>query len=298
MQYERQHIWTAEDCLQCLPPRSGECNKGDFGYIALVAGSTEYSGAAKLANMAAAAMRSGAGVVKLAVPASIAHAVMPYLCESTLFPLSETDGQLLFREDEFRELVRNVRSVAFGMGCKTGKNTALALRYLLNNYDGDLVIDADGLNVLALTGTDILRGCRPHAVILTPHVREFSRLTGASAEDISANKADLARRFAAEHGVILLLKGSDTVVTDGDSVHLIKRGCAGMATAGSGDVLSGIIAALLGYSSHSVVQATAYVNGLAGEFAQQKTNSISMIASDTVSCIVQAITSIMYKSNA
>ena len=111
--------WGKEDCRQCLVWRSGDCNKGDFGYVALIGGSVRYSGAAKLANMAAAAMLSGAGVVKLAVPREIANATMPYLLESTLFPLASDNGALRFESNELEELTSNVNTVAIGMGCGT-----------------------------------------------------------------------------------------------------------------------------------------------------------------------------------
>ena len=288
--------WTAEDCRRCLPWRSGDCNKGDFGYVALVGGSEKYCGAAKLANLAASAMRSGAGVVKLAVPKNVARAVLPCLLESTLFPLSAAEGQLAFDEAQFAELTRNVRTVAFGMGCGTGDGAKQALKWLLEKYDGTLVVDADGLNCLAALGTELLKKCAPNRVVLTPHAAEFSRLTGETVENVLQNKADLARRFAEKYEVTVLVKGAETIVSDGCSILSVKRGCAGMATAGSGDVLSGIVAAICAYNRDDITAATAtaaYVNGVAGELAQEKNNPISMIASDTARCIAQAITNIL-----
>lgn len=284
--------WTKRDCLQCLAWREGDCNKGDFGYIALVGGSLKYSGAAKLANIAAAAMRSGAGVVKLAVPKTIANAVAPYLCESTLFPLSDADGEILFDEKEISLLTANVNAVGIGMGCGTGNGVKETVRFLLREFDGNLVVDADGLNCIAQTGAQVLDGCKPR-VVLTPHVKEFSRLTGKTVKEITDDPQTAAKEIAARHGVTLLLKGAVTVVTDGKETYTVKRGCAGMATAGSGDVLSGIVTALLGYNPDKALQATAtaaYVNGFAGELAQKNLNPISMIASDTAMQIARAIT--------
>lgn len=286
--------WTKADCKKCLTWRSGNCNKGDFGYIALVGGSVRYGGAAKLANLAAVAMRGGAGVVKLAVPKDIATAVMPYLLESTLFPLSANSGELVFVKSEADELLHNVNTVAIGMGCGTGCGVKQTLQYLLSNFGGTLIIDADGLNCLS-KDIALLNNCLPK-VVLTPHVKEFSRLTGLSVENILADPVKTATRFAAEHGVIVLLKGATTTVTDGNNTLLVKRGCAGMATAGSGDVLSGLTAAICAYNGDNLTEAVAtaaYVNGLAGEIAQSRSNPISMIASDTVQCIADAVTDVL-----
>lgn len=282
--------WNARSCKECLVPRSGDCNKGDFGYIALIGGSLRYGGAAKLANMAAAAMRGGAGVVKLAVPRDIALSVAPYLLESTLFPLSSKDGELTFDQEELEELLHNVNSAAFGMGCGTGDGVKQTLCYLLKNFYGSLVVDADGLNCLAQMGVGLLDECAPK-VILTPHAKEFARLSGTDTQTVIEQGTELSERFAAEHRVILLLKGATTAITDGKDTLLVKRGCAGMATAGSGDVLSGVIAALCGYNTN-LLHATAtaaYVNGLAGELAEQDANSISMTSGDTVRRLTSAV---------
>lgn len=287
-------VWQGEDCRACLGWRSGDCNKGDFGYIALIGGSLQYGGAAKLANMAACAMRSGAGVVKLAVPRTIADAVTPYLLESTLAPLSDRNGELRFVPSEIAELIRNVRSVAIGMGCKMGNGVRKTLQYLLQNFRGTLVIDADGLNCIA-TRTELLKGCRPR-VVVTPHVGEFSRLTGLAVEEIKSRPTEYAQRFASDYGVITLLKGASTTVTDGNKTYVIERGCAGMATAGSGDVLSGIVAALCAYNNDKLLEAVAtaaYVNGLAGELAEAESNPISMTAGDTARHITAAISSLI-----
>lgn len=289
--------WSKEDCRQCLRWRSGECNKGDFGYVALIGGSVRFGGAAKLANLAANAMRSGAGVVKLAVPREIVGAVSPHLLESTLFPLSSEGGEILFVDTELNELVGNVNTVAIGMGCGTGEGVKKTLPYLLRNFAGTLIVDADGINCIAQTGTDALTDSAPK-VILTPHAKEFARLLGTSVENVLADRVDLARDFADRHKVVVLLKGAATVVTNGDDVLIVERGCAGMATAGSGDVLSGILAGICGYNNDKPLEAAAtaaYVNGLAGELAEKLVNPISMIASDTVGQLTQAISEIIEK---
>ncbi|MBQ1466309.1 MAG: NAD(P)H-hydrate dehydratase [Eubacteriaceae bacterium] len=270
-------------------------HKGTWGYIALIGGSLRYTGAEKLANIAACAVRSGAGVVKLATAASIAHAVMPYLLESTLFPLSDRDGNILFVRDEIDELVSNTRAAGIGMGIGADSEAGEIIKHLLKSYKGSLLIDADGLNQLALIGSGILddASCR---VVITPHVREFSRLSGLKVNDILASPLEHARFFAKEHGITVLLKGTETVITDGKRDFISGSGCPGMATAGSGDVLSGILTALLGYLGERTAEAAAaaaYINGRAGMIAQSRSNAVSMSASDTAWAVKDAITEIL-----
>ena len=136
-------------------------------------------------------------------------------------------------------------------------------------------------------------------MLLTPHVKEFDRLSGYGMDAILSDPIGTSMRYAKENGVCLLLKGACTVVTDGEQVILIDRGCAGMATAGSGDVLSGVLAGLLGYNGVSVMTAAcgAYVAGLAGEMAEKEKGAISMLASDTVSKIPEVIREMMLRMN-
>lgn len=273
----------AADVKAALGERKHFSNKGDYGYIALVGGSLPYSGAVRLAAMAAAAMRSGAGVAKVATAKSLCPLLVPQILESTLYPLCERDGQIGFDREEIERLVGNVKAVAFGMGVGTGEGAKAILAYLLENYAGRLVVDADGLTLLSQMDADFLRR-RKCTLVLTPHVKEFGRLTGMSVEDIFAHFAEYAVDYAKAVGAVVLLKGATTVVTDGKRVALVDAGAPGMATAGSGDVLSGVLAATLGYveDAWTATYAAAYINGKAGEAAQAKVGATSMIASDTV----------------
>ena len=282
-----------EDAAKAVPQRPAYCNKSDFGYIALIGGSKRYGGALKLACMANAAMRSGAGVVKAAAPDFLADRLSGKVLESTVFPLSSDGECIAFNETEIKELIQGVRSVAFGMGAGRGKGVADTLCYLLENFTGTLIIDADGLNALSRVGAEKLKTAKCKTV-LTPHVKEFSRLTGLQIGEILSDPIRHAFDFAKEYASVVLLKGTATVITDGKTVYITDTGCPGMATAGSGDVLSGITAALCGYNKDALTAAAAaYINGMAGELAQKKTNCISMIASDTVSSIPDAITKLL-----
>lgn len=284
-----------KDVKQLLPLRKNNSHKANYGYIALIGGSLRYSGAIRLSALANAAMRSGSGVVTVASPKSICFALIPEILESTVFPLSESEGEYAFVPEEMVALSEKYKVIAFGMGMGNTPEVQSALRYLLKVYEGILILDADGLNALASIGVDTLQSARAR-IVLTPHCAEFSRICGKSTDEILASPVLSAKEFAGRFRVTLLLKGPTTIVTDGEQVYLTDRGCSGMATAGSGDVLSGILAALCGQQADDLpltVVCAAYLNGRAGELAQQKTNAISMLASDTVAQIPQAVSECM-----
>ena len=270
--------------------RPSDTNKGDYDYVGIMGGSLEYSGAVKLANLSASAMRAGCGVVRLIVPEGIAKAVAPYLLEQTIFPMNDNANKMVFSEEQINEALAKLKALAIGMGWGQSKEYEKILEYILGNYNIPVVIDADGLNTISKINMDILKSTKCK-VILTPHLKEFERLSKIKVEDIKKDEITIAKDFAKKYDVILLLKGPTTVVTDGEKVYLVKRGCPGMATAGSGDVLSGILVGLLGYNEPYIltVATGAYLNGIAGEIAQEKYTDISMIASDTVKCLPEAI---------
>ena len=285
-------LFGAADVRKLFPERARGAHKGSFGYIALIGGSIRYSGAIRLANMAACAMRAGAGVTRLCAPKSLCAAIVPQILESTLFPLSERDGSILFREDEFREAVRGTRAAAFGMGAGLTAEMEAAVRWLVRTYEGTLILDADALNALAKAGPDLLLEAKGRT-LLTPHLGEFSRLSGLEIDTIRQEPEAIAERFAKDHHTTVLLKGPVTTVTDGTETLRVDRGCPGMATAGSGDVLSGILAAIAGAHPEqplaAVAAAGAWINGRAGEVAQQRHGDVSMIASDTAGAVEEAI---------
>lgn len=279
-----------DDLREFFSDRANYSNKGTYGYIALIGGSKKYSGAIRLAAMANAAMRSGAGVVKVALPDSLYRDLIPLILESTVYPLSDNDGEIEFCADEISSFISGVRTIAFGMGIGVTDETAKLLDYLLKNYKGTLIVDADGLTLLSQTDRRVVEEAECK-LILTPHVKEFSRLTKMTIDEILSSPVQNAEQFAKNTGAILLLKGPTTIVTDGEKTYMVDAGCSGMATAGSGDVLSGILAAVCAYASDLLfgAAASAFVNGKAGEIAQEEFTSVSMIASDTVACIPQVI---------
>ena len=277
--------------IKCLFPRRDEnSHKGNFGYVGIMGGCIEYSGAVKLANLSSSSLVSGCGVVRLIIPKEIEVSVMPYLLEQTLFSIKSKNGHMLFDKNIINKALGKLKALAIGIGWEESNDNEKILKYILETKDIPIVIDADGLNTLAKMDKNILNktNCK---VILTPHLKEFSRISGYSLEEIEKNKENLATDFAKNYNVILLLKGHTTVITDGEETYLVKRGCPGMATAGSGDVLSGILVGILGYNKPNVltIAGGAYLAGLAGELAEKNLNDISMRASDTISKIPEAI---------
>lgn len=270
-----------EDIKNIFLKREKNANKGDFGKVGILGGSINYSGAIKLATMSLASLRSGCGLVKVMVPNEIVSLLSPVLLEQTLFPYKNLE--------DIKKSIKDLDSLVIGMGWGYDEKHLTILKYILENFQGNLVIDADGLNTL-VNHLEILKTSQAN-IVLTPHLKEFSRLTNLSIEEIEKNKIEIAKSFANENHVILLLKGSTTIITNGSDVYLTNYGTPGMATSGSGDVLSGILAGLLGYLKYNLisVSAGAIINGLAGELAEEKNTDIGMIARDTISYIPDAI---------
>lgn len=164
------------------------------------------------------------------------------MLESTLYPLSDNGEEIVFNEKEVSELVSNVKTAAFGMGVGISDGASKVLEYLLEHFSGKLIVDADVLTLLSKFGKDKIDHSK-YSLVLPPHIKEFSRLTGREINDILNNPIVAAEEYAKQNHVVLLLKGPSTIITDGDRTYLVDAGCAGMATAGCGDVLSGILSA-------------------------------------------------------
>lgn len=269
--------------------RKSNSHKGVYGKVLLIGGCVMYSGAIKLTAMSNAALRMGAGLATVAVPASIAQSLLPYMLEATLYPLPEKNGFIKYDKLALKKAMTGVKSVAMGMGLGKGEDNYKIIKFIVENFDIPIVIDADGLNALQSQNLEFLKGKK---VIITPHVKEFSRISGIDINYVIDNPVYHAKQFAAKYGIIVLLKGSSTIVTDGHEVYLTNTGTPGMAKGGSGDVLSGIIAGINAFSNQSFlmnVACAAYINGKAAEYAVQEKNEYSVVASDTINNIYKAI---------
>jgi NAD(P)H-hydrate epimerase len=277
-----------------LARRDPDANKGDFGRVVLAAGSRGMSGAAVLC--ASAALRGGAGLVRLALPAGIlpiAAAANP--CYMTAPLPEDIHGRLAAAAaPEFVSLVGQNTAAGLGPGLGRGDGVSAVVRAVLEQTTLPLVVDADGINALPpMLGLLRRRG---GPTVLTPHPGEFGRLIGADAAAVQANRQELAVQFAAEHGVVLVLKGRGTVVTDGKRVYVNGTGNAGMATGGTGDVLTGLTAALLGQvggglDPFAAAQLAVHLHGLAGDLARDALGETSLIATDLLDYLPQAFLS-------
>lgn len=263
------------DVLNILPDRDPESHKGDFGKILLLCGSRGYTGAAALAAMGA--LRSGAGLVYLGVPESIYNIEAIKLTEPVVFPLPDKNG-MLSRDsiEQITGMFSKVDAVLIGCGLGCSDDTFLVLKTVLEQYSGPVVVDADGINLLA-GHIDILRG-RTGTTIITPHIIEFQRIGGLLTED----RFESAKTFAKQSNSIVLLKGHRTVITDGNSHYINPTGNPGMAVGGSGDVLAGMIVSLLGQGITPLEAAAcgAWLHGAAGDICAKEIGQYGMLPSD------------------
>ena len=263
--------------LELLPDRHPEAHKGDFGKSLLLCGSEGFTGAAALAAMGA--LRSGAGLVYLGVPRSIYAIEAVKLTEAIVFPLPEEDGKL--SAAALAPILRRLPqmdAVLIGPGLGQSEGTLAVTREVLEEATCPVVVDADSINVLA-AHKDILRE-RRHSTILTPHAGEFRRLGGQTGQ----GRVSDAVAFARDTGCILVLKGHETVITDGEECYVNPTGNPGMAVGGSGDVLSGIIVSLLGQKLPPLQAAACgcWLHGAAGDMCAGEIGQYGMLPSDMV----------------
>ncbi len=292
---------TAQAATQWLPPRPDASHKGSYGRVLVVAGSTGMTGAAALASEAA--LRIGAGIVTLAIPKSLNPILEMKLSEVMTLPLPETAaGSLAAAAAEpILEFADKTKSVmAIGPGLSQHPETVALVHRLVHAKSGfSMIIDADGLNALnqTITPSTGARGPVPRArsntdIVLTPHPGEMARLIGTTIPQIEADRLGTAQKFSQEWGVTLLLKGAPTVTACTDrSLWINSTGNPGMATAGMGDVLTGIIAGLMaqGLSGERAAGLGCYLHGLAGDIAAESFGMHGLTAGDVLNAVPQAI---------
>ena len=266
-----------EMVLKILPDRDVMAHKGDFGRVLLLCGSRGYTGAAYLAAMGA--LRSGAGLVYLGVPESIYAIEAVKLNEPIVFPLPDDGGMLASSAvEKIREMLPKMDAVLIGPGLGQSKGTLEVLKTVLREFDGSIVVDADGINLLA-KHKYLLRG-RTAPTVLTPHDGEFVRLAGTLGED----RLVAAEQLALDLGSVVVLKGHETLITNGEKAYRNTTGNPGMAVGGSGDVLAGIIASLLGQGIATLEAAAVavWLHGAAGDRCADELGQYGMLPSDLV----------------
>ena len=269
-----------ETVLAILPDRDPWGHKGTVGKILLLCGSRGFTGAAYLAAMGA--LRSGAGLTFLGVPESIYAIEAVKLNEPVVFPLPDEDGKLgVLAVTEIEKRLPQMDAVLVGCGLGQSTGTLSVVRSVLENAKCPAVVDADGINVLG-EHKDLLRG-RQYPTILTPHDGEFLRFGGTIGEDRMASAAVFAR----EWNSIVLLKGHETCITDGETGYLNHTGNPGMAVGGSGDVLAGIIVSLLGQGIAPLEAAAcgAWLHGAAGDICAREIGQYGMLPTDMLNAL-------------
>ncbi|MDD5692682.1 MAG: NAD(P)H-hydrate dehydratase [Candidatus Omnitrophica bacterium] len=274
-----------------LLQRKAQTHKGDYGHLFILAGSARFSGAGLLC--AEAALRSGAGLVTLGLPKSINLAAIKIKPKEVMtLPLPETkEGTLgLNAFTRIFQMLRQADVLVIGPGLGNNKSTYALIRRVINKCPVPAVIDADGLNALSSNLGILMK--HKGVTILTPHQKELSRLFGLDITRVQKDRKLIAKKYAKYYNNTIVLKGHETLVAgSGGELYVNKTGNPGMATAGSGDVLSGMIGAFLtqGLEAFSAAKYAVYLHGLAGDIAAKDKTQMGMIASDIIDRIPEAI---------
>jgi hydroxyethylthiazole kinase-like uncharacterized protein yjeF len=285
---------TPFDFAPLLAPRARDANKGTYGHVLVIGGSLGKAGAAAMAGFSA--LRAGAGLSTVATPKSVLATVASFHPEVMTEPLAETEqGTISLRAVGLGlDALLERKTLAIGPGISRNPETAEFVRAIVRRRDTSLivtmVVDADALNAFE-GAADKLNG-RGRTVVITPHPGEMARLTGMSIAEIQANRLEVARNFASEHELIVVLKGHRTLVAAPDgTVWMNSTGNPGMATGGTGDILTGMVAGLIAQHPQHALEATAlavYIHGLAGDLASESVGENSLVATDLVRFLPQA----------
>lgn len=275
------NILSKEDIKKYIPIRKSNSHKGSYGRVLIIAGSKRFTGAPHLC--ASACMRSGSGLVTLAVESEIFDIIAQKSNEVMVLDIDN------YKED-FENLVRTSDCIAIGCGIDKRQYTLNKIIYCLENSSCPLVLDADALNIIS-ENMNILD--YNNTMILTPHEGEFARLSKLDINYIRQNKLEVAKKFAKKHSVILVLKGAETIITDGDSLYISNIGVPAMATGGMGDCLAGMIASFIGQKIQTLnaVSLSVYLHSyIARELSK---NMYSVLATDIIEKIPYTIYEMM-----
>jgi len=286
----RLNLIEGEEVVGAFPPRRRDAHKGNFGHVLVVAGSPGKTGAGAMASKAA--LRIGAGLVTFALPASLNDAMEAKLDEVMTEPLPETEERTLSSSalEKILHLLEGKDCLALGPGLSSHPETGELVRKLIPQVKIPMVVDADGINALSLH-LQVL-GQVQCPLVLTPHPGELSRLLSISVEEVQRNRIALAQKFSSGFRIFLVLKGKGTLICDpGGEVFVNPSGGPGMATAGSGDVLTGLLAGLIGSGINIPLslRAGVFLHGLAGDLAAEEWGEEPMVAGDILSKVPDAL---------
>ena len=274
--------------------RPDDSNKGTLGSLLCICGSYGMAGAAIMAGKAA--LRCGIGLLKIAVPKSIYPVCATNILESVYYPLEETSNGVISSKntDFLLEMCEKSSAVLIGCGLSVCDDTKNLVQSVITNCEKPLVIDADALNCIC-NKPEILKNLKAPAII-TPHPGEMARLLHSTPKTVNLNRENTAIDFAKKFGVVTVLKGAGTIIASPDGeVYINHTGNSGMATGGSGDVLSGIIGSLLaqGASPINAAAAGVFLHGTIGDLAAEKLGKISMLPTDMIDMIPTAYLKLM-----
>jgi ADP-dependent NAD(P)H-hydrate dehydratase / NAD(P)H-hydrate epimerase len=296
------NVLQPHDLEWLVHPRKLDAHKGNFGHVLVLGGSVGKTGAAAMA--AKAALRAGAGLVTVGTPGSALPVIASLSMEIMTEPLAETESGTIslqaFKSGAFDALLEGKSVLAVGPGLGRHPETMEFVREVVNRYQVPVVLDADGLNAFAGCISTLRTDQRVR--VLTPHPGEMGRLAGSKTSEIVNHRLNIARKFAQEHGIQLVLKGFRTLTASPDGqVWVNPTGNPGMATGGSGDVLTGVTASLLAQhpdrSPTEVTAAAVYLHGLAGDIAAREIGETSMIAGDILEALPRAYREIKRQLN-
>ena len=278
-----------KEFLEIIPERKRDSHKGDYGHVLVLAGSMGLTGAAALCSLGA--LRCGCGLVTLGIPKSLNAIMETKLTEVMTRPLPETRNISLSLEalPKIKKMLKGVNAVALGPGLSTDKGTKRLVNKLIKLIDKPLVIDADGLNCIC-SNIKVLKSIKS-PIIITPHPGEMSRLSGLEINTIQRNRQRVAKDLARQCNLIVVLKGNNTVVSDGKANNFVnKSGNPGMATGGTGDILTGMIASFLaqGVPAFNAAKLAVYIHGKAGDLAAREKGEIGLIAGDILEKVPEA----------
>lgn len=292
----RWELLDAEGIKKILKPRQANSHKGSYGHLFVLAGSVGKTGAAAMTSMGA--MRVGAGLVTLGIPKSLNSIMARKLTEVMTLPLAESSSGVLGYEavESIMPFIRDKKVMVLGPGLTASEPVTRLIIRLISESKIPLVIDADAVNCLAKDVGILKRVKAP--IVITPHPGEMARLVGMTAKDVQEDRIGVASRFAKENKVIVVLKGARTIIAKPSGrIYINPTGNPGMATAGTGDVLAGMIGGFIaqGYSSIDAANMAAYLHGMAGDEVAKKKGQIGMMATDILNILPQTINSINMK---
>ena len=284
------NVITARDLAPLLGPRPAESNKGNYGHVLVVGGSVGKAGSVAMVGMAA--LRAGAGLSTVATAKSTLPTVAGFHPELMTEPLAETDSGSIAgsARGKIEELAKGKTVVALGPGISRDPQTAELVRAVVSGLTVPMVVDADGLN--AFEGRAGELNGKDRTLVITPHPGEMARLAGCSVADVQADRLGVARRFAREHGLIVVLKGHRTLVVQPDGEAWVNTtGNPGMSTGGTGDILTGMVAGMIAQFARAVplaVLAAVHLHGLAGDVMRETVGEHSLVATDLLQGLPEA----------